>query len=158
MVQRLRARIFDETCIAGIEEVVTRLEIGLLITRSLSSFSIHRIPENDNTNIEAVVGRLAVVADRCRIAIDVDHLVRKPQGNFGGETSIADARGASALVNKARIARVLNRMTPQQAQSAKVTDHREYIRADNGKANYAPAFPALLVGRRPRCLLRGQAS
>jgi len=31
MAQRMRARILDETCIAGIEEVVARLEIGLLI-------------------------------------------------------------------------------------------------------------------------------
>jgi len=131
--------IFDEECMAGIEEVVTRLKIGLLI---LDPFvSLHRIPENDNTNIEAVVSRLAVVADRCRIAIDIDHHVRKQHSNFS-ETSVADARGAGALVNKARTARVLNRMTPAQAQSAKVADHREYIRSDNGKANYAPAFAA----------------
>jgi hypothetical protein len=131
--------IFDEACIAGIEEVVTWLKIGLLI---LDPFvSLHRIPEGDNTNIEAVVGRLAVVANRCRIAIDIDHHVRKQQGHFG-EVTVADARGATALVNKARTARVLNRMTPTQAQSAKVADHREYIRSDNGKANYAPPFAA----------------
>lgn len=42
--------IFDEACIAGIEEVVTWLKIGLLI---LDPFvSLHRIPEGDNTNIE----------------------------------------------------------------------------------------------------------
>jgi len=103
--------------------------------------SVHRIPEGDNTNIEAVVGRIAVVANRCRIAIEIDHHVRKQQGHFG-EVTVADARGATALVNKARTARVLNRMTPAQAQSAKVADHREYIRSDNGKANYVPPFAA----------------
>jgi hypothetical protein len=132
--------IFDEDAFAMIGEVVTRLQIGILI---LDPFvSIHRIPENDNTNIEAVVGRLHALADRCKISIDLDHHVRKPWRGPGTEISVADARGAGALVNKARAVRALNRMTPAQAQAAKVKDHREFIRADDGKANYAPLFAA----------------
>lgn len=131
--------IFDEATIAGIEETVRRLQIGLLL---LDPFvSLHRIPENDNTNIEAVVGRLATLAHQCQIALDLDHHVRKSWRD-NAEIRVADARGAGALVNKARTARVLNRMTPAQAQTAKVKDHREFIRADNGKANYAPPFAA----------------
>ena len=132
--------MFNDACISMIEEVVARLQIGLPIFDPF--VALHRIPENDNTNIEAVVGRLAEIANRRRIAIDVDHHIRKQAHGGNREITIADARGAGALINKARTARVLNRMTPAQAQKAKVGDHREYIRVDNGKANYAPAFAA----------------
>jgi hypothetical protein len=119
--------------------------------------ALHRVPENDNTNIEAIVGWLAALAHRCQIAIDIDHHIRKPNTNSSGDTSVADARGAGALVNKARVARVLNRMSAGQAQTAKVTDHREYLRADNGKANYAPAFAATWFKMVPIALPNGDS-
>ncbi len=132
--------VFDEACMAAIEDVIARYQIGVL---TLDPFvSLHRVPEIDNTNIEAIVGRLHAVAHRCRIAVEIDHHIRKPSSNSGADASVADARGAGALINKARSARVLNRMTVAQATNAKVADHREYFRADNGKANYAPAFAA----------------
>jgi hypothetical protein len=141
MIARIHqgALVFDEASMVAIEEMVARLGLGVL---TLDPFvALHRVPENDNTNIEAVVGRLLAVANRCQIAVEIDHHIRKPHGN-GGDTSVADARGAGALINKARTARVLNRMTAGQAKTAKVADHREFFRADNGKANYAPAFAA----------------
>ena len=54
--------------------------------------ALHRVPENDNTNIEAIVGWLAALAHRCQIAIDIDHHIRKPNTNSSGDTSVADAR------------------------------------------------------------------
>jgi hypothetical protein len=147
--------VFDQSCMAMLEEMITRLQIGVLM---LDPFvALHRVPENDNTNIEAIVGWLAALAHRCQIAIDIDHHIRKPNTNSSGDTSVADARGAGALVNKARVARVLNRMSAGQAQTAKVTDHREYLRADNGKANYAPAFAATWFKMVPIALPNGDS-
>jgi hypothetical protein len=115
--------VFDPSFIERIKEMVTRLQIDVLM---LDPFvSIHRVPENDNTNIEAIVGQLAAGAHKLQIAIELAHHVRKPSAISGGDSSVADSRGASALVNKSRRARVLNRMTAGQAQTAKVKDHRE---------------------------------
>jgi hypothetical protein len=145
--------IINDADFAAVEDVVKRLHIGVLLFDPF--VSLHRIPENDNTNIEELVGLLAALAHRCRISIDLDHHVRKSQG--GAEITVADARGAGALVNKARTVRVLNRMTPAQAQAAKVKDHREFIRADNGKANYAPAVAATWFKMIPIALPNGDS-
>ena len=99
--------------------------------------TIHQVPENDNVAINAVVGVLKRIADDCRIALEIVHHTRK-QVQGGGESTVGDARGASALVDAARSARVLNDMTEAEGRRAKVSNHRNYFRCDNGKANYMP--------------------
>jgi hypothetical protein len=98
--------------------------------------SLHQIPENDNTNIEKVADALKIIGIRSNAAIAVDHHVRKPA--YGqNEVTTADARGASALINKARLSRVLNSMTSKQAIEARLKEGRRkyYFRADTGKGN-----------------------
>lgn len=102
----------------------------------------HEIGENDNTAVAAVVNVWASIAVRLGCSVEIVHHVRKAPYGGQAETSIADARGASALINAVRSARTLNRMSEAEAQQAHVDDHWQYFRADDGKANYAPAGAA----------------
>ena len=97
--------------------------------------SSHRVSENDNGAIDAVVKTWAKIADTTGCAIDLVHHVRK---TGGAEITAEDGRGASALVAAARSVRVLNVMTDDEAARAGVDNRRSYFRVDNGKSNLAP--------------------
>jgi AAA domain len=107
---------------------------------SLDPFvSCHRVPENDNGAIDAVTKTWAKVADAANCSIDLVHHVRKP-ANSQAEFDVNDARGASALIGTVRAARVLNSMTENDAQAARVPlkDKGYYFQVANGKANMRP--------------------
>ena len=98
--------------------------------------SAHRVTENDNMAIDAVVKTLGRIAGAANCAVDLVHHVRK---TGGAEITAEDGRGASALVAAARSVRVLNPMTKEEAETAGVgEDRRFYFRSDTGKANLAP--------------------
>lgn len=99
----------------------------------------HAVSENDNTKIEAVVRQWMRIADEAGCAVELVHHVRKPAG-AGQETTVDDARGAGALLAKARSARVLNGMSPSEASEVGVEpkDRWAFFRIDNGKANLMP--------------------
>ena len=97
----------------------------------------HAVSENDNTKIDAVARKWAEIADECGCAIELVHHVRKGNG-FREEIGPDDARGAGALVAKARSVRVLNGMTKDEGEKAGVDSHRAHFRVDNGKQNLAP--------------------
>lgn len=97
--------------------------------------SCHRVTENDNNAIDAVVKTWAKIADETGCAIDLVHHSRK---TGGGDVSVEDARGASALLGAVRSARVLNVMTEDEAARAGVEGRRSFFRVDNGKSNLAP--------------------
>jgi hypothetical protein len=97
----------------------------------------HRVPENDNMAIDAVVKTWAKFADQQVVAVELVHHTRKPPFGEAAEASVDAARGASAFKDAIRSVRALNRMTEGEAQRAGVDNHRSYFRAENGKANYA---------------------
>ena len=97
--------------------------------------SSHRVTENDNNAIDLVAKTWARIADQTNTSIELVHHSRKI-GN--GEVTVEDARGASAMITAARAARVLNRMSKEEAEKAGVEQHRRYFRVDDGKANLAP--------------------
>lgn len=101
--------------------------------------SCHMVPENDNGAIDAVTKAWAKVADAANCSIDLVHHVRKP-ANSQAEFDVNDARGASALIGTVRAARVLNSMTENDAQAARVPlkDKGYYFQVANGKANMSP--------------------
>ena len=101
--------------------------------------SCHRVSENDNGKIEAVAWEWAKIADACDCAIDLVHHSRKTGGM---EVTAEHARGASALLGKARAVRVLNVMSGEEAKKAGIEQPRLYFRVDNGKANMAPPSDA----------------
>lgn len=98
--------------------------------------SCHEVDENSNGAINAVATAWADLADRTEIAIDLIHHSKKTGGN---EVQVEDARGASALLSKARAGRVLNVMSKEEAERAGVENRRAHFRVDSGKANLSPA-------------------
>ena len=97
----------------------------------------HKVIENDNNAIDQVASEWAAIADACNCSIELSHHSRKTGGN---EVTIEDMRGAVALVNATRSARVLNKMTKEEAKNAFLEEATvwRYFRIDNGKANMAP--------------------
>jgi AAA domain len=100
--------------------------------------SCHRVPENDNGKIEAVATAWAEIGDAMNCSIELTHHIRKTSG----EVSPDDARGAIALINRARSVRTLNRMTATEAENANVENRMLYFRLNDGKVNLAPPAEA----------------
>ena len=100
--------------------------------------SSHQLSENDNVAIDLVVKRWARVASDSNCAIHLVHHVRKDNGMGGA--SVADARGASALVDAARFVRRLQRMTADEARNAGIEedDFWRYTREGDSKNNLSP--------------------
>src|SRR5579871_2733135 len=97
--------------------------IGLLIVDPF--VASHRVTENDNPAIEMVAAAWASIANATDCAVELIHHSRK---TGGAEITVEDGRGGSALLAKARSARVLNGMTPDEAARAGVENTRSYFR------------------------------
>jgi len=97
----------------------------------------HSINENDNMAVNAIVAEIRRVADQTKCAIGLVHHIRK--GN-GEDASIDSVRGAGSLIGAARAARVVNRMSTDEASRLGIdeTEARSIFRVDDGKANLAP--------------------
>jgi hypothetical protein len=89
----------------------------------------HRVAENDNALIDAIASEWADIADQTGCSIELVHHSRK---TGGGEVTLEDTRGASALISAARVARVLNGMTPEEAVDAGIENNRLFFRVDGG--------------------------
>jgi RecA-family ATPase len=103
----------------------------------------HNINENDNMAVNAIVSEIRRVADETKCAIGLVHHIRK--GN-GEDASIDSVRGAGSLIGAARAARVVNRMSADDAAKLGIdeTEARSVFRVDDGKANLAPPASAAL--------------
>jgi RecA-family ATPase len=101
----------------------------------------HSINENDNMAVNAIVAEIRRVADETKSAIGLVHHIRK--GN-GEDASIDSVRGAGSLIGAARAARVINRMSADDAARLGIdeNDARSIFRVDDGKANLAPPASA----------------
>ena len=101
--------------------------------------SCHAVPENDNGAIDRVSKTWARIAEAANCGVELVHHVRKAGA---GQTTytVEDARGGSALIGAVRSARVLNVMSPEEAEPAGIasTDRRRFFRVDDGKSNMAP--------------------
>jgi hypothetical protein len=96
----------------------------------------HKLEENSNVEMDFVAALWARVATEANCAVLLVHHFRK-----GGEGGDADAfRGASAVINAARAAISLTRMTLGEAANLRVEmkDRWRYLRVDNAKLNTAP--------------------
>jgi RecA-family ATPase len=103
----------------------------------------HNINENDNMAVNAIVAEIRRVADETKCAIGLVHHIRK--GN-GEDASIDSVRGAGSLIGAARAARVVNRMSADDAAKLGIdeAEARSIFRVDDGKANLAPPANAAL--------------
>jgi hypothetical protein len=98
--------------------------------------AFHRVPENDNGKMDAVLQELKDIADWTSTSIEIVGHTRKPPTGRE-EVSIDDVRAASAIVNAVRNLRLLNGMTVDEAGKWSVSEleRRRYYRFDEGKPN-----------------------
>jgi AAA domain len=119
-----------------VEELKAEIKKRGIDVMTLDPFvSCHRVAENDNPAIDAVVKKFAEVADETNCSIELEHHIRKTNGN---EATVDDGRGASSLVGAARSIEVLNKMTAPEADKLGIDQHWRYFSVDDGKANMAP--------------------
>jgi hypothetical protein len=100
--------------------------------------------ENDNGHMDLLLKEgLGGVASRTDSAGEIFHHPGKPKPGQS-ETSVEDARGASAIIWAVRAARVLNFVTPDEAKKLGIVedDRRLHVRIANGKANMGPLSKA----------------
>lgn len=128
------AKIIRPVVDALIAEMLARKVDVLQVDPFISS---HAVSENDNNAIDMVAKEWNVVADRTGAAINLVHHVRKQNGS---EATADSARGASALIGKARSVQVYNRMSEEEAKTLGIdeTERFFFFRVDNDKANLAP--------------------
>ncbi|MHC4051383.1 AAA family ATPase [Bradyrhizobium sp. 25ACV] len=95
--------------------------------------STHGVSENDNNAIQQVATLWVTIADRLNCAIDLAHHVVKSEGPVTANSG----RGGSALKDKARIVRVINPLTEDQAKRWNIPEglRREYFNAVIDKGN-----------------------
>jgi hypothetical protein len=114
----------------AVKQKIRECKIDVLVVDPF--VSSHRVPENDNTLIDAVAREWAMIADETDCAIELIHHVRKIGD---AEVTVEALRGGSALVSACRSARVLNQMSKEEADKAGVENRRAFFRVDFGKSN-----------------------
>jgi hypothetical protein len=126
-----------------IDQIITTMQANNIGVISIDPFvASHRVTENDNMEIERVAKSWSHIAEVCGASTDLTHHVRKTNG---AEVTVEDGRGAVALLSAARAARVINRMTPEEAAKAGLDNSAFYFRLEAGKANLAPPDKARWV-------------
>jgi AAA domain/Bifunctional DNA primase/polymerase, N-terminal len=103
----------------------------------------HNSVENATGDMDQIVREFARIANVTDCAIEIVHHTRKPAPGQE-ELSVIDSRGAGAIINAVRSARVLNTMSRAEADKAGIddVDRRLHFRIDSGKANMAPPSAA----------------
>lgn len=123
---------------------IKECDIGVIIIDPF--VSTHLVNENSNASIQAVVAMFRKLARLTNAAVHLIHHVRK--GN-GEDATIDSVRGAGALIGAARAARVMNRVSEDEAMKLGVDEKeaRGIMRVDDGKANLAPPAQKALYRR-----------
>lgn len=85
--------------------------------------TLHGVPESDNTKMDSVIRIFAGIADAHDCAIEISHHMRKPAAGSNGDYGAADIRGASAIHDAVRSARILNRMAEKEANDLGLQEH-----------------------------------
>ena len=106
----------------------------------------NQINENDNAAMNAAVAVVRRVADETDAAICLTHHIRKTNGE---DATVDSVRGAGSLIGAARAARVLNRVSQDEALKLGVSEEESLgiFRVDDGKANLAPPAAKALYRR-----------
>ena len=110
--------------------------------------TLHGVPENDTGKMDTVVRIFAGIADQQNCAVELSHHTRKLMAGSTADYSVDDMRGAGAVKDAMRAVRMLNRMTPKDAEDVGIPEHERaaYFRLDRVKGNNSR--PALATWRR----------
>jgi len=127
---------------AVIDRIVSEIEanaIDVLMLDPLVSF--HAVSESDNKHMDVVIKEgLYQISTKTRAAVAFAHHTGKPKPGQA-DAIVEDSRGASAIIWAARLNRVLNLMSPAEANKLGIgdDDRRLYVRISGGaKSNPAP--------------------
>ena len=125
-----------------IEEEIARNEIDVATLDPL--VTLHGISEQDNNKMDTVVRIFAAVADAQDCSIELAHHTRKLSAGTADYVA-DDIRGASAIKDAVRAARMLNQMTAKDAELVGIPEHERssYFRVDRVKGNNAPPSKAV---------------
>lgn len=136
----LAEQVRDNLILNGpvIERLTAEIRANHIDVLILDPFvSSHRVNEMDNGKIDAVAKQWIKVAEDCACAVELVHHTRKLNGM---EASSDASRGASSLINAARSARVLQRLSDDELQEAGVADDGStYFSVKRDKSNLAAA-------------------
>lgn len=127
----------NEQALAELGNFIKSKQIDIFMLDPWVSF--HAVRESENTDMDLVIKQgLGRIANETNSAGEIFHHPGKPKP--GQDTTVEDARGASAIILAARSARVFNFMTSNEAEKLGITedDRWRYIRISNGKANMGP--------------------
>ena len=113
---------------------VKQLGIGVVIMDPL--IGAHQVNENSNMAVQVVVAMLRRLARETGASVHPVHHIRKGNGEDAGVDSV---RGANALIGAARAARVLNKVSEEQAEKLGLEGDaaKGLFRIDDAKANLA---------------------
>ena len=114
---------------------IERRMIGLLIIDPLAG--THAVSENDNGEMNAIINVWRGIAARTDCAILLVHHGRK--GQIDDEAAADASRGASAVIDAVRTARMVRAMTGDEAEKLNVPEgeRRQYARLLDSKTNLA---------------------
>ncbi len=110
----------------------------------------HRLSENDNMAVDFLMDALARIARRTQTAISVVHHTAKNRTNEQLAGNIDYSRGASALINAARIAHTLVPMDTKTAERFHLdgATRVSFLRLDEGKINLSAQTARVLWYRK----------
>lgn len=126
----------DEDLVEDIVAEIRENGISVLILDPFASF--HAANENDNSQMEQVVRLLSSIATQTNCAVHLIHHTRKAPSTPGYEATADDVRGASAVVAAARIVRLVQPMSKDEAEKLRGADRKRYFQTNMGKINLAP--------------------
>lgn len=120
-----------EEVFADLEREIQKRGIDVLVIDPF--VSSHALDENDNVQIDRVVKRWSRLAQTVRCAVHIIHHTRKSDQSVASES----ARGAKALVDAARMVRVLNAATPDETAALGLQAGVRAFNARRDKQNLA---------------------
>ena len=130
--------ILNHAAVATLVEDITSLNLDVVIFDPLISF--HNVPES-SPMMDPVLKEFGGIANRCDSSIEVVHHNRKMARDQEESTS-ADSRGSSTIIDAVRGARVLNIMTKNEAAKFGLENdpiaQELTFRVDKGKRNMTP--------------------
>lgn len=133
--------------IALVEYMVRKIkewDIGMIFIDPL--VGAHNVNENDNGAVNSIIAEIRRVADEAGCGIALVHHIRKGNGEDAGIDSV---RGASAVIGAVRAARVINKISEDDAIKLGIPldEAKGIFRVDDGKANLAPPADASVYRR-----------
>ena len=141
LAMETRDGLVENTPLANaMRDKIIENNIGIVISDPF--ISMHAVNENSNPSIQAVVAMVRKITRETSCAFGMIHHIRKTGGE---EATIDSVRGAGALIGAARSARVLNKVSKEDAAELGVNeiDAIGLFRVDEGKGNLRPLESAV---------------